>query len=97
MVNDVRIFCSDCRGASQQTQRPWFTVKNAGIAGPQVEDALVYEYAPSMKLLGVGRSTVYDLMRLQVLPSVKVGRARRIPASCLRECVDRLTTAIEVS
>lgn len=43
-------------------------------------------------LLGVGRSTVYDLMRLRVLPSVKIGRARRIPTSSLKEYVDRLAT-----
>lgn len=33
--------------------------------------------------LGVGRSTIYDLMRLGQLSSVKIGRARRIPVSAL--------------
>ncbi|MBI4942191.1 MAG: helix-turn-helix domain-containing protein [Actinobacteria bacterium] len=42
------------------------------------------------EVLAVGRSTVYDLMRMRLLPSVKVGRGRRIPAVVLREFVDRL-------
>jgi excisionase family DNA binding protein len=41
--------------------------------------------------LGIGRSTVYDLMRLRVLASVRIGRARRIPTSALREYVQRIT------
>jgi excisionase family DNA binding protein len=43
------------------------------------------------EMLDVARSTVYDLMRLRLLASVKVGRYRRIPMSKLREYVDRLT------
>lgn len=42
------------------------------------------------ELLNVGRSTVYDLIRLRLLPSVKIGRSRRIPAAALTECVERL-------
>ena len=41
--------------------------------------------------LGIGRSTVYDLMRLRVLASVRIGRARCIPTSALREYVGRIT------
>lgn len=42
------------------------------------------------EVLGVGKSTVYDLMRLRLLRSVKLGRSRRIPAVACRELVDRL-------
>lgn len=45
------------------------------------------------ELLGVGRSTVYDLMRIGALTSVKIGRARRIPVNALREYVDRLSAS----
>jgi excisionase family DNA binding protein len=41
-------------------------------------------------VLGVGRSTVYDLMRLKVLRSVKIGRYRKIPTDACRELVNRL-------
>ncbi|HZN72699.1 MAG TPA: helix-turn-helix domain-containing protein [Micromonosporaceae bacterium] len=42
------------------------------------------------EILSVGRSTVYDLMRLRLLRSVKLGKSRRIPAAACRELVDRL-------
>ncbi len=41
--------------------------------------------------LGVGRSTVYDLMRSRVLASVKIGRARRIPVQALRDFIQEMT------
>ena len=41
--------------------------------------------------LGVCRSRVYDLMRTRVLPSVKIGRARRVPVNAVRAYVDQLT------
>lgn len=37
-----------------------------------------------MARLKLGRSTVYDLIRSGRLVSVKVGRARRIPADAVR-------------
>jgi excisionase family DNA binding protein len=40
--------------------------------------------------LRVGRSTVYDLLRLNAITSVKIGRSRRIPVSSLREYVERI-------
>jgi excisionase family DNA binding protein len=47
--------------------------------------------------LGVCRSRVYDLMRTRVLPSVKIGRARRVPASAVRAYVDQLTDTWDLS
>jgi excisionase family DNA binding protein len=41
--------------------------------------------------LRLNRSTVYDLMRMRLLPSVKIGRSRRILADDVREYVRRLT------
>jgi excisionase family DNA binding protein len=37
-----------------------------------------------MMRLRLGRSTVYDLIRSRRLVSIKVGRARRIPADAVR-------------
>jgi excisionase family DNA binding protein len=42
------------------------------------------------EILNVGRSTVYDLMRLRLLMSVKLGRSRRIPASACQALVNKL-------
>ena len=41
-------------------------------------------------VLSLGRSKVYELMRLGLLPSVKIGGARRIPRSALAEFVSGL-------
>lgn len=53
-------------------------------------DRLLVSAEEAAELLGVGRSTVYDLMRTRLLPSVKIGRCRRIPMDRLREYVDQL-------
>ncbi|WP_322751051.1 MULTISPECIES: helix-turn-helix domain-containing protein [unclassified Frankia] len=41
-------------------------------------------------LLGVGRSTIYDLIRGHRLESVRIGRARRVPRAAVLAYVDRL-------
>ena len=41
-------------------------------------------------LLGVGRSFLYGLVQRGEIGSVKLGRARRIPAKALDEFVQRL-------
>jgi excisionase family DNA binding protein len=56
-------------------------------------DKLLVSPEEAAELLGVGRSTVYDLMRTLALPSVKIGRCRRIPLATLREFVDALASA----
>ena len=40
--------------------------------------------------LSISRATVYDLMRARALHSVKIGRARRVPTSAVRDYVSRL-------
>jgi excisionase family DNA binding protein len=45
-------------------------------------------------ILAIGRNTVYDLMRTSALPSVKVGRCRRILAAHLREYVENLPRSL---
>ncbi len=41
-------------------------------------------------LLAASRSTMYDLMRTRTIPSVRIGRCRRISLDVLRSYVDRL-------
>ncbi len=41
-------------------------------------------------LLGVSRTTVYELLNTGQLESVRIGRARRIPRAALVAYVDRL-------
>ncbi len=42
------------------------------------------------EVLGVARSTIYDLMRMRVLTSVKIGRRRLVPVQACRDLVDRM-------
>jgi excisionase family DNA binding protein len=42
------------------------------------------------ELLGLGRSTVYELLAAGDLESVQIGRARRIPGAALVAYVDKL-------
>lgn len=42
--------------------------------------------------LGVGRTHLFKLIRTGEIPSVKIGRLRRIPAHALDAYVARLTT-----
>ncbi|MEU1045884.1 MULTISPECIES: helix-turn-helix domain-containing protein [unclassified Streptomyces] len=43
--------------------------------------------ADVMARLKLGRSTVYDLIRSRRLPSITIGRCRRIPARALRDYI----------
>lgn len=42
--------------------------------------------------LGVGRSTLFELMNSDELGSVKIGRSRRVPVTALDAYVERLQT-----
>lgn len=42
-----------------------------------------------MARMRLGRSTVYDLIRSRRLPSLTIGRCRRIPAKAVREYIAR--------
>lgn len=42
------------------------------------------------EVLGVGKSTVHDLIRMRLLRSVRIGKSRRVPVEACRELVDRL-------
>ncbi|MET9269789.1 helix-turn-helix domain-containing protein [Kribbella sp. NPDC003557] len=43
--------------------------------------------------LGIGRTTVFALLKSGELESVPLGRLRRIPAECITEYIDRLRAA----
>lgn len=50
----------------------------------------LYRVEEVAQLLGVGRTRVFDLIKLGELRSVKIGGSRRIPATALDEYVERL-------
>lgn len=51
-------------------------------------EKLCYTPTEAAALLGVGRTKVYELMASGQLASIRIGRARRIPATALRTFVE---------
>ena len=45
------------------------------------------------RLLGIGRSTTYELVRIGVLRSVKIGRRRLIPRGAINDAIAALASA----
>ncbi len=51
---------------------------------------LLLTTAEAAELLGVSRTTVYELLNAGQLESIRIGRSRRIPRAALVAYVDRL-------
>ncbi len=57
------------------------------IPDTQLDPSMLLRPAQACEWLGVGRSTLFELIASGSLASVKVGRARRISVSALRSYV----------
>jgi excisionase family DNA binding protein len=53
-------------------------------------DKLLLTPAEAAQALGIGRSKLYELMRADVVPSVRIGGCRRVATADLAEVVCRL-------
>lgn len=53
-------------------------------------EKLLLSMEEAAEALGVGRSTVYDLVRMQVLQSVKIGSRRMVPVTACHELIAQL-------
>lgn len=53
-------------------------------------ETLLYRVEEATKVLNIGRSAIYDLIRSGALKSVKIGGSRRIPKFALEEYVQFL-------
>ncbi len=56
------------------------------IGGPAILPAL-YRVPDAVRVLGLSRSVVYDLIRVGRLRTVKEGRTRLVPASAITDYV----------
>lgn len=54
-------------------------------------EPLLLRVEEAARLLGIGRTRVYDLIRLDMLQSVKVFGARRIPRTAVDTYIKSLT------
>jgi len=59
-------------------------------SGPE---RLLLTIPEAAQMLGVGRTSVYALIRAQELPVVKIGAAARVPARAVREWAERAEAA----
>lgn len=58
--------------------------------GTQMNDPLLYTVPQVARLLSMGRTAVYELLRTGQLDSVKIGSMRRVPATAVSEFVGNL-------
>jgi len=54
-------------------------------------DKLLLTPREAAEVLGIGRSKLYELLQAGQIPSVRIGKCRRIPATALRELVEKLS------
>ena len=54
-----------------------------------VREPLLLQVEEAAKLLGIGVTKVYDLMRRRELPFVKIGRLTRIELAAIQDFIDR--------
>jgi excisionase family DNA binding protein len=50
-------------------------------------DKLLLTPTEAATQIGIGRTRIYDLIARGVIPSVRIGRSRRVPLDALREWV----------
>lgn len=63
-----------------------------------IENEMEQEYVPVLLLrveeaalrLGIGRTSLYQLISAGEVESIQIGGLRRVPVPCLQEYVDRL-------
>ena len=60
----------------------------SSLTSPRIQLIPVEEAA---RLLGIGRSMTYDLIRSGQLRSVKIGKRRLVPAFAIDEAIERLS------
>jgi excisionase family DNA binding protein len=61
----------------------------------RLDDLQLYEVRDVMRMLHLSRTVVYGLIRNKRLRSVKQGRARRIPATAIRDYIALLESEAE--
>lgn len=84
-VSDAGCHRADARRPTTQEKRT-----NVDTQTALTEPRLLLTPEQAAETLGLGRSSVYELMRARRIRSVKIGRSRRIPYASLLDFVSDL-------
>ncbi len=57
---------------------------------PPAEDPILYRCEDAARALGIGRSKMFELIATGQIPSVQIGRARRVRRRALEEFAARM-------
>lgn len=60
------------------------------ITKNQVELPMLFTVEQVAQILGIGRSTVFQLIKAEKIESIRLGRSRRIPIDAMQNYVDDL-------
>jgi excisionase family DNA binding protein len=63
---------------------------------PKIEESLAVRIPQASQLLGIGRSSVYELINRGELEAIKIGRSTLIPMDALRAFIERKRLASEI-
>jgi excisionase family DNA binding protein len=72
------------------TATPTATTRDGRTEGTHNMEKLLLTPEEAAEALNISRSMLYDLIRFRAIKSVKIGKARRIPAAAMREYVAAL-------
>lgn len=65
-------------------------VPERAASGTQARSRLLLKPDEAADVLGIGRSTLYELLAAGRIESVQIGRSRRIPMAALADYVEQL-------
>ena len=60
------------------------------ITKNKVELPMLFTVEQVAQILGIGRSTVFQLIKSEQIESIRLGRSRRIPVDAMQNYVDEL-------
>ena len=56
----------------------------------QTREPLLWTIPEAAEQLGIGRSKLYELLRLGTIPTVRIGKSVRVPSRAIRDYAERL-------
>ena len=80
-----------CRRVGSPDPSPTATPRSGTPPHRESDRPLLVTVLEAAELMSVGRTTIYQLLEEGHLPSVLIGKSRRIPISAIHQYVEQLT------